>query len=339
MSAAADRRAFLASHGWGDAKLQPLSGDASTRRFERLTRSVAPGKAVLISSVPGGSDSAAFVRIARLLRAVDLSAPEIYASDAKRGLILAEDFGDICLGRLPEAARDPSAFCAEAVEVLIALHRRFDPSQADVSGLPDFTPALFLEQVSLFLESYVPVARGALVDAAARSRFRAAWADVLPLAYRVPRSLLLRDFHLGNVMRLAGRQDVRACGLLDFQDAGLGPVTYDLVSLLEDVRLLTDACAPALLAHYRAAFPTLDAADFAVSCAVLSALRQCRILAVFARLAQDQGKRDYLRFLPRVWQLFERRLAEPALAPVAAWFAENVPAEARIPAAFATPDK
>ena len=140
-------------------------------------------------------------------------------------------------------------------------------------------------------------------------------------------------------MNLPLRHGVDACGLLDFQDAGLGPVTYDLVSLLEDVRLPTDGAAPALYAHYRAAFPAIDPADFAQSCAVLGAIRQCRILAVFARLAKEQGKRDYLRFLPRAWQLLDRRLAEPALAPVAAWFAAHLPAARRIPAAFAVPDR
>src|SRR5271165_6355742 len=134
------RRDFLAAHGWGEAKLQPLSGDASTRRFERLVHAGRNGTAVLISSAPGAGDTAAFVRIAGLLRAVDLSAPEIYAFDSALGLILAEDFGDSCLGRLPEAVVDPAAFCAEAVELLIALHRSFDTSAA--AGLPDFSPAL-----------------------------------------------------------------------------------------------------------------------------------------------------------------------------------------------------
>jgi aminoglycoside/choline kinase family phosphotransferase len=339
MSEEVDRRKFLAAQGWGDATVQALSGDASTRRFERLHRADGMKTAVLISSVPGGSDTAAFVRVAGLLRAVDLSAPEIYAADAKLGLILAEDFGDICLGRLPQAAIDPAGFCAEAVDVLIALHRRFDCTADEAADVPEFTPSLFLEQVSLFLDSYLPAVIGDRADDTVRAGFRAAWAAVLPSAYRMPRSLLLRDFHLGNVMRLPHRQNVRACGLLDFQDAGLGPVTYDLVSLLEDARLPTDACAAALVTHYRAAFPALDPADFAISCAVLSALRQCRILAVFARLARAAGKRDYLRFLPRVWHLLERRLAEPALAPVADWFAENVPLHLRIPAAFAAPGR
>ncbi|HUN50316.1 MAG TPA: phosphotransferase [Candidatus Sulfotelmatobacter sp.] len=335
MNDAAARRQFIAALGWGDAAVLALSGDASTRRFERLARPDGQ-TAVLISSAPGGGDTEAFVRIARLLREAGLSAPEVYGADAGLGLILAEDFGDICFGRLPRAAKDPAAFCAAGVEVLIALHRRFDPLAAAAAGLPDFTPAVFLNQAALFLDSYLPFVAGA-PDETTQRAFRTAWAAVLPLAYRVPRSLLLRDYHLGNIMRLPLRQGVAACGLLDFQDAGIGPVTYDLVSLLEDVRLPTDAAAPALYAHYRAAFPAVDPADFARSCAVLGALRQCRILAVFARLAEAQGRRDYLRFLPRAWQLLDRRLGEPALAPVAAWFAAHLPAARRIPAALAMP--
>ena len=161
MNDKAARRQFLAALGWGEASARALSGDASTRRFERLTKRDGGKTAVLISSTPGGSDTAAFVRIAGSLRDAGLSAPEIYGVDAALGLILAEDFGDICLGRLPLASSDPGPYCAAGVEVLIALHRRFDPMSDKAAGLPDFTPALFLEQVALFLDSYFPFVAGA----------------------------------------------------------------------------------------------------------------------------------------------------------------------------------
>jgi len=107
--------------------------------------------------------------------------------------------------------------------------------------------------------------------------------------------------------------------------------------MLEDPRLPTDPCAAPGFARYLTAFPALDPTNFAVSCAIFGAVRQCRILGIFARLAKEQNKPGYLRYLPRVWQLLERRLGEPALAPVAAWFAAHLPKGVRIPAAFGGP--
>lgn len=334
--AAADRTAFLASHGWANADATVIAGDASQRQFERLRRRDAsrPGSAVLIASAPHAADVPAFVRIAALLRQCGLSAPEVYAVDAAAGLVLVEDFGDVCLGRLVAAGADPAPHCRAAVDVLIELHRRFDSGRADLADLPRFDSALFLSQLTLFLDTYLPAALGAAPDGRIRDAFADAWRAVLPAAEAVPQSLLLRDYHLGNLMRLDGRGGVRATGLLDVQDAGLGPVTYDLVSVLEDSRLDTDACAPGLMAHYLAAFPALDPRAFAASAAVLGAVRQCRIMAVFARLASAEGKRGYLAHLPRIWRLFDRRLGDPALAPVAAWFRQFVTSERRIPAAF-----
>ena len=153
---------------------------------------------------------------------------------------------------------------------------------------------------------------------------------MLPAACRVPQSLLLRDFHAGNLMYLADRPGVGACGLLDFQDAGLGPVTYDLVSLLEDARRdLPDGLRGEMLARYHAAFPEIDSHAFDASCAVLAAVRHMRIIAVFARLATEAGKPGYLTHLPRVWRLLEARLTEPALAPVRGWLDRHLPAAHR----------
>jgi len=333
---AAARQRLLAAAGWGDAWSVPLAGDASQRRFERLKRLIDgrhEATAVLIVSAPEAADIAAFDRIAGLLRELGLSAPAVLAKDAAAGLLLVEDFGDVNFGRLVEAGEDPGPFCMRATELLIALHRRFKPEAAAKLPLVDYNADLFLDQLMLFLDSYLPAAWGRPADAAVREGFRLAWAGVLPLAYRVPQSLLLRDFHLGNLMYLPARTGIGTCGLLDFQDAGIGPVTYDLVSLLEDTRLDLDRTTGDLLARYRAAFPALDATAFANSYNILGAMRQCRVLAVFARLAA-QGRPAYLRHLPRAWRLLDRKLQEPVLAPVRAWFAKHLPPERRISAAL-----
>ena len=144
---------------------------------------------------------------------------------------------------------------------------------------------------------------------------------MLPAARRVPESLVLRDYHVDNLMVIEGRSGIASCGLLDFQDAVLGPVSYDLVSLLEDVRrdVSTDLVAE-LRARYLAGFPALDRDAFDASYAVLGAQRNAKIVGIFTRLCRRDGMPDYLRHIPRTWRLLEGDLEHPALAPVRAWF-------------------
>jgi N-acetylmuramate 1-kinase len=138
--------------------------------------------------------------------------------------------------------------------------------------------------------------------------------------------LVLRDFHVDNLMLLPGRTGVAACGLLDFQDAGRGAKAYDLISLIEDARRdIAPALHREMMERYLATLPAFAHGEFRACCAIASAQRHARVIGVFARLAQRDGKPVYLRYLPRLWRLMERALQHEALAPLGDWFARNVP--------------
>jgi aminoglycoside/choline kinase family phosphotransferase len=145
----------------------------------------------------------------------------------------------------------------------------------------------------------------------------------------------LRDYHVDNLMLLRDRPGVRACGLLDFQDAVCGPAAYDLVSLLKDARRDVPAALRApMTERYLAAFPGIDRAAFDRSAAILATQRNCKIIGIFTRLWRRDGKPGYLRHIPRVWRLIEEDLRAPALAPMAAWLDRYLPpAVRRIPEA------
>ena len=298
-----DVAAFLAQAGWGGARRIPLAGDASSRRYERLAD--ASRRAILMDAPPP-EDVAAFIRIADLLRGVGLSAPVVLASDPHAGLLLLEDFGDEVFARLMDEGAAPEPLYDLAVDALIALHRRFAPS----GSLPRYDVARFLDQLALYPDLF----------GGDRAAFLDAWRQPLETALAGPSSLLLRDYHAGNLMLLSDREGVARCGLLDFQDAGLGPCAYDLVSLLEDARRdLPEELKARCLARYRAACALDDAA-----LAALGAMRHVRVLAVFERLARA-GKPGYLAHVPRVRRLLEAHLAEPALAAVRRWFERSPP--------------
>lgn len=327
------RQHFLDQHGWHGIAPVALSGDASSRNYARLRRPAdagGPASAILMDDPTTPNQVATFVRIADCLRGCALSAPEIYAADAADGFALIEDFGDTCFARLIDGGTAPRPLFDLAVDALITVHRHVS-SDGTGPPLPQFTPALFLEQARLFLDVYMPAVRGHVVDAAARDTFDRAWRTPLEAACAVPQSLLLRDFFVGNLMHLPERPGVQACGLLDFQDAGIGPVSYDLASLIEDARRdVTAEIADAAVARYLSAFTTLDGATFARSLAVMAAVRHVRVIAVFTRLALSHGKAGYLQHIPRVWRLLEAQLETPALAAVKQWFDMELPPARRI---------
>jgi aminoglycoside/choline kinase family phosphotransferase len=325
--------AFLSGCGWGDAQRFPLIADASFRRYCRLVRGGAT--TMLMDAPPPQEDVRPYIAVARHLHALDFSAPTIFAADESTGLLLIEDFGDGTFTRLLARGDDEPALYALAIDVLIALHRRFAPEPA--SWLPPYDDTRLLKEAALLVDWYLPAITGQPTAPALREEYLALWRALFPVARAVPPSLVLRDYHVDNLMRIAGRDGLAACGLLDFQDAVLGPVTYDLVSLLEDSRRdIAPGLVAAMRKRYLDAFPALDRAAFAASLAVLGAQRHCKVLGIFTRLCRRDGKPRYLTHIPRLWRLLEGNFRHPALAPVKAWLDRQIPPELRrIPAEVA----
>ncbi|HYC03358.1 MAG TPA: phosphotransferase [Azospirillaceae bacterium] len=323
---------FLAGIGWGRALRRAMGADWSSRRYERLEMD---GRRAILMDAPGAAAAQVppFVQIGGILSGLGLSAPVIYGADEPAGLLLLEDFGDATYAAMLDGGAVPALPLYErATDVLVALHRGF----RDEGGLPLYDKGLFLEQVMLFADAYVPAAIGRPLGESDRRALADAWAAVLDDAFGVPDSLLLRDYHPGNLMHLEGRPGVASCGLLDYQDAGIGPVSYDLLSLLEDARRDVDpTIQAAMVARYLDAFPALDRAAFGRSYAVLGAVRHARIVGRVAQLAEAQraagGSARQLGFLPRVWGQLTAKLSDPALAPVRAWVQTHLPPDGAIP--------
>ncbi len=319
-------RDFLARAGWGDVSRRPLAGDASFRRYDRLAGS--GRRAVLMDAPPPHEDVRPFLAVARLLRKLELSAPEILAEDVEAGLLLLEDFGDRTYTRLLAAGGDEAALYRLAVDVLIALHRRFEPALG--AGLPLYDEARLLNEAALLVDWYLPAVSGRPTPPDLREEYLAMWRGLLPLANAIPATLVLRDYHVDNLMLLEGRTGLAACGLLDFQDAVIGSPAYDLVSLLEDARRdVSPDLASGLSEHYLAAFPAVDRAAFETAAAVLAAQRNCKILGIFTRLCVRDRKPQYLVHTPRLWRLVDRDVNHSALAPVRRWLDRHIPGELR----------
>jgi N-acetylmuramate 1-kinase len=319
--------AFLEAAGWEAAARRPLAGDASFRRYDRLE---ATGRrAVLMDAPPPKEDVRPFMAVARLLRGLGFSAPQILAEDVAAGLLLLEDFGDSTYTRLLAAGAAEEPLYALAVDLLIALHERFAASTAAV--LPPYDDRRLLNEAALLVDWYLPAVAGHPTDAELREEYLELWRGLFPAARGVGDTLVLRDYHVDNLMLLADQTGIAACGLLDFQDAVIGPRSYDLVSLLEDARRdVPTEIVNRMLHRYSAAFPELDRDEFAASYAVLGAQRNCKIVGIFTRLCVRDGKPVYLAHIPRVWRLIEQDLRHPALAPIARWLDRHIPPALRV---------
>jgi len=323
---------FLDRAGYGGARRARLAGDASFRRYERLTLN---GAAVVLMDAPPPEDVRPFLAVAGVLRKLGLSAPALLASDVEAGLLLLEDLGDLTYTRVIDGSRtapgapDEAGLYALAIDVLIDLHRK-PLSAFAAAARPPYDTDRLLAEAALLTDWYLPALRGAPTPESERAAYLDLWRAVLPAARGVPDTLVLRDYHVDNLMWLPGRAGLAACGLLDFQDAVIGPATYDLVSLLEDARRdIAPELVAAMRDRYLAAFPGLDRAAFATSAAVLAAQRNCKIIGIFTRLWRRDGKPQYLRHIPRVFGLLERDLAHPALGPIREWVDRAVSSGAR----------
>ena len=312
---------FLAASGWGGARINPLAGDASFRRYFRIVHDDGR-RAVLMDAPPPHEDPRPFVAVAEWLSAIGLSAPEILARDLDHGLLLLGDFGDDRLRERLDAEDGREAeLYAVATDVLVHLHRH-----PPMPGLPAHGLEQWLDEVALFTDWYA-AAFGLQVDDHA---YREAWRAVLgPITGDgLGPVTVLRDFHAENIMLVEGRSGIEGFGLLDFQDARAGHPAYDLASVLEDARRdVSPEIERDMLDRYIAAAGNGEA--FEAAYWALAAQRNTRILGVFVRLWKRDGKPGYRKFQPRMWGLLERDLAHPALAPVKGWFDANVPASAR----------
>jgi N-acetylmuramate 1-kinase len=343
-------RQFLTDAGYSDARRQRMAGDASTRSYARLVRD--DGVVILMNfprrpdgpPVYGGKSYSAavhlaedvkpFVAIAGGLRERGFSAPAIHHADLDAGFLITEDFGTAGFIEGDPPRPIPERYQA-ATDMLAALHRQILPEILPLApqityAIPAFDTDALMVEIGLMLEWYLPD-RGAELSDDLRAEFTAMWRDLLEKPASAPRTWVMRDFHSPNLLWLDQRLDAAKVGIIDFQDAVLGPAAYDLVSLLQDARIdIEEPLELALFTRYikarRTAEDGFDPAGFAEIYAIMSAQRNTRLLGTFARLNRRDGKPQYLRHQPRIWTYLGRSLAHPALSHMRQWYFANVPA-------------
>lgn len=301
------RFSFLKQQGLERETLTPLPMDASKRRYFRFSQGL------LMDAPPPHEATYPFHKISDFLRQIGLSVPQIYAFDHTHGFLLVEDFGDMTYRKALEEGISESLLYQEVVKGLSHLHQQKLDNENNFSL---YDVEKFLKEVDIFIEWY-----GLLLSEKDKKMFREIWKEAYHAHPKLPSSFVLRDVLVDNLMWLPQREGVRKCGFIDFQDGLWGPISYDLVSLLEDARRdISPAFAEDMLTLYFQAFPELNRDDFLASYFLWGAQRSTKILGVFSRLAKRDGREKYLCHLPRVRKTLACDLQHPHLKNVQSWF-------------------
>ena len=331
--------------GWGKARRNFLQGDASHRRYERIDDNGRHGILMDMAPVSDGPvirDGKSYSTLAHLaegvgpfitmtaaLHSVDLSAPQIFFSQAEGGFLLLEDLGAQVYFDMAVRGDDMTIPMQAAVDVLV----RLSVSSLDDHMLPAYDNAALQIEIELLPDWYWPRVKDKIIAPDQRLEFLNLWQPLWQHLEECPRIWTLRDYHSPNLIWLPERDGIARVGLLDYQDAVLGAPAYDLMSLLQDARRDISADEEAqLYAYYwqqlERAGVDYDRDDFDIAYAILGAQRATKILGIFARLADRDDKPGYLAHIPRVRAYLERNLKHAHLKHLKRWFDSHLPIEA-----------
>jgi len=342
-------RAFLENSPYKTVTRSHLTGDASARSYELI---IADGEEELLlmnaPALPDGppiknglpysqiahlaEDVTAFVAIDELLVEKGFAAPQVKAQNLEEGLLLIEHFGDegiIDKTRVPI----PERYMA-AIEFLAALHEcdfenHVTLRSGETYNIPPYDEQALLIEVDLLLQWYAPWQKKGGLNADKATAFETIWRTLVTRLETCEQSLVLRDYHSPNILWRAGEQGTDRIGVIDFQDALIGPSSYDVASLAQDARVdVSEDLETALVNHYikmrRLNDAEFNEADFRESYAIMAAQRATKILGIFIRLNERDGKPAYLKHLPRMEAYLKRSLAHPVLAPYKAWLSDVI---------------
>jgi tRNA threonylcarbamoyl adenosine modification protein YjeE len=334
-------RAFLGKAGYENAHRAFMFGDASARSYEIIREE--GREPIILMNAPRKPDGppirdglpysriahlaesvTPFIAIAEVLRDEGFAAPQIPAADLDAGLLLVENLGSE--GVLDEAGAPIAERYIASAQLLAQMHKRVWPSTIalgdDVTHeVPPYDHRAMAIETELVTDWYIPHVAGRDTTDAERAEFAAAWAKAFDIVEVAEKSLVLRDYHSPNIIWRGDKSGHDRIGLIDFQDALIGPAAYDVASLAQDARVtISPELERQIVDAYCAARGDFDRAGFEAAYAIMAAQRNSKILGIFVRLNVRDGKPGYMKHLPRIRDYVARSLTHPALEPVRAFY-------------------
>lgn len=299
------RDLFSRTHPQHDFSIEPASADASFRRYFRIRMPDGETR-IVMDAPPTHEDCRPFLKVAALFREAGVHVPEVYAENLEHGFLLLSDLGNTTYLKVLDAAAAPSLY-RDANAALVGIQKASRPGV-----LPEYDRALLERELALFPDWYVAKQLGRSLDEKQNAILREAFERILANNLAQPKVYVHRDYHSRNLMLRDGGYP-RNPGIIDFQDAVYGPITYDLVSLYRDAYIAWEEEQELdfVIRYWEMArkqgLPVRDSFDdFYRDYEWMGAQRQIKVLGIFARLFHRDGKDGYLRDMPRVMSYLRR---------------------------------
>ena len=317
------RRSGLASH---NPKVVPLTGDASDRRYFRVLLPDGPSIVLSLYSEPFDFDTLSFVNVARLLGQMPVPIPKVLGHADDIGVLALEDLGDVTLQAHLGAApfTEHEALYRQAVTLIATLQRR--GSELSSPAYLPYSIAFDIEKLTweldFFTKHFIEGYRGTVIPDPARAKLRSQFADIVSELSAEPRVLCHRDYHSRNLMLHGGRLYI-----IDFQDARMGPDTYDLVSLLRDSYVdLRDQTVDELIAYFLAAKGVTEShGDFRRRFTLMALQRNLKALGTFGYQTIARRNTVYIQYIPRTLRYVRHNLEQmPGLSELRNILAEFI---------------
>ena len=297
-------------------ELAPASADASFRRYFRLTFAAGSPSRIVMDAPPEKEDVRPWLHVAELFRAAGAHVPEVLAQDLDQGFLLLSDLGSTTYlnalhtpaGQEPDLHRAAHLY-ADALGALAAIQCASRPGV-----LPEYDRALLSRELQLFPEWYIARHKGVTLTDAETAMLDTAFERILAVNLAEPQVFVHRDYHSRNLMLLDPADGLGANpGIIDFQDAVFGPISYDLVSLFKDAYIHWDEdfILDMLIRYWETArklgLPVrAEFADFHRDFEWMGVQRHIKVLGIFARLCHRDGKDGYLADMPLVMDYLRR---------------------------------
>ena len=355
MTTSLDIEIFLKKSGWKNFDRTRIKGDASSRRYERVTShnqnailmitpqaenenyEISSGKTNTRENMGynslarlAGNKVEAFICISKELSIRGFSAPKIFASDLSKGLLLLEDLGDNLFSKFIQSnANQEKKLYLAAVDCLAAIYRSTFSKNLTYENsfweLEVYDDVAMLAEVDLLLDWYAKDF-GHQIGSQNKKIWHSIWKKLFINFEAVAPGLGLRDFHAENIFWLNQREGTENIGLIDFQDALFVHPSYDLVSLVEDARRdVSPELTEMLIDRFCQKSGIKNDEKFRSAYAIMGAQRNAKILGIFVRLAKRDKKLQYLDYIPRVKEHLMRNLNSPCCEELKQWLEQNIP--------------
>ncbi len=306
-------RIFCEKNNINFKSLKPLKNDASKRTYYRFTKNTK--KFLLMDSSLEKDSLKRFIKISKWLKLNHLSSPEIYIKDEKYGILIIEDFGNNKYSTLCKREKErKKLYYRKAINLLILLSEKKKPS-----FIKEYDHSILQNELYLYIRWELNMKK----NKKAFKDWNRIWNNLLNNINYKKTVVVLRDFHVDNIFYLRDRNRLRKIGLIDFQDSLVGHPAYDLVSLLQDVRVFLSIKEQDSFYNYYKKITKINQNDFKYAYLVLGTQRLFKIIGIFKKLALKQGKIDYLRYLPRTKQLIKYNLKNPIFDELKMWLKVN----------------